>query len=176
MKFSKNEFKRIINKKCKNAAFNFLLKEKSNKKKGKQFKYDEFKIQNYLRSDSGICSQDAKRIFSLRSHSLDVAENYSKKYILNECIKKCDQAHDSQFHLYMCPRLQQQNIISDNNIIEYEQIYSSNVKNQLHIMKMIYAAYEQRCKIMSSSENVEDPAGYQPFTGVGNQGVKTGQN
>ena len=110
------------------------------------------------------------------THSLDVAENYSKKYILNECIKKCDQAHDSQFHLYMCPRLQQQNIISDNNIIEYEQIYSSNVKNQLHIMKMIYAAYEQRCKIMSSSENVEDPAGYQPFTGVGNQGVKTGQN
>ena len=160
-RFSKNEFKRLINVKCKIAAFSHLLNEKANKKKGNCIRYDKFEMQNYLKRDSGISPLEAKRIFSLRSHSLDLAENYSRNYTSKACIKKCLNGQDSQAHLYECLSLQNQSIIHKSNIIAYEEIYGKNVQNQVHIMRVIYSAYKTRCELLSSLINTEDPVGPQ---------------
>ena len=112
----------------------------------------------------------------MRSHSLDVAENFKQKYSSNECINRCTDKKDSQAHLYRCQGLQNQNALSINNITSYEEIYESDVKKQLHIMRIIYSAYQKRCELMSSSENPEDPAGLQPLHRLGDRGAKTTQN
>ena len=134
------------------------MREKANKRKGSQIHYENFEMQNYFKSDSGISSMEAKRIFCLRSHSLDLAENFSQKYTSKECIKKCTNGQDSQKHLYKCPNLQKENMLSVNNGVAYEEIYGKNVHKQLFVSRLIFYAYEKRCHTMSSSE---DPVGPQ---------------
>ena len=165
-----------MDKKCKYVAFKYLLEEKSKKKKGREINYEKYEMQSYLKSGSGISTLEAKHIFCLRSHSLDVAANYSNRYNSNACIKKCLDGHDSQFHLYKCPGLQP-NVISCNNSVEYDEIYGSDVPKQISVMRMIYSAFEKRCEILSSSQHGEDPAGSQPSNRVDVEpGGQTGQN
>ena len=157
--FSKNEFKRMVRKKIKEAAFKYLVTEKSKQKKGSIIKYNNLSIQNYLKSSAKIKVFDAKQIFHLRSDSLDVASNFSKKYLHNNCIinERC-KGEDSQSHYYQCPFMLNDSILTISDNIPYEEIYGEDESKQLFIMRNVMKGYNQRNMILSSFHNRNEHA------------------
>ena len=76
----KDKFKKIVKEACKKYSFKKLMNKKDRHEKGRNIKYNELKIQNYLVSEV-ISTQEAKMLFKIRSEMIDTKENFKHKYI-----------------------------------------------------------------------------------------------
>ena len=159
-RFSKNEFKKVVTMRIKQAAFKFLTSEKSKQTKGSLIKYNKLELQSYLKSTSGINAFEAKQIFNLKSDNLDVAKNFSNHYSKSACIldKQCP-GEDSQIHYYECQYMSHDILTNQMSQISYEEIYGEDVNKQAFIMRIIMKAYKRRNEIITSSFDFRnDPA------------------
>ena len=122
-------------------------------------KYDNFIMQNYLKSKSGLNSFEDKRIFNLRSHSLDVSANFPRKYQTKQvCV--CGN-EDDQLHCYTCILLHAQPLISMGEFVDYNELYGENITKQKLVTEIVMSGFERRKQIQSSLFDGEDPAGSQ---------------
>ena len=149
-RYSKSEFKRMITKQMNKAAFHYLLKEKETLKKSSFLMYNNFAIQNYLKTGANISKTNIQHIFCLQSESLDVAQNFSKKYQNNiTCQHEACPGRDDQKHLYESCAFFTTKSDSFDKSIEYEEIFKNNVQNQLLISRKIFEAYNKREQYIS---------------------------
>ena len=159
-KYSLKEFKNLVSKRIKQSALEHLIAEKSKQKKGTLLKYNTLEMQNYFKSSSEIKSSEAKNIFNLRSNTLDVADNFSKKYSRNSCVidEQC-KGTDSQKHYFECPFISINFLSSQSDQTKYEDIYGNEVRKQAFVTRIVMNTYKQRNKIMSSFDHHRnDPA------------------
>ena len=96
----------------------YLNEIKSKHKKVSHILHKELKTQNYLKASENIDTKLAKFIFHARTRMLDVKENFRNRYS-NEraqttCALGCPEP-DSQQHLLVCKKLDNQNLIEKNN-------------------------------------------------------------
>ena len=112
--------------------------------------YNNFAIQNYLKTGANISKTNIQNIFCLWSESLDVAQNFSKKYQNNiTCQHEACPGRDDQKHLYESCAFFTANSDSFDKSIEYEEIFKNNVQNQLLISRKIFEAYNKREQYIS---------------------------
>ena len=158
-KYSLKEFKTIVSKRIKKTALQYLLSVKEKQKKGSFLKYEKLEMQNYFKSSSEINNFEAKSIFNLRSNNLDVASNFSKKYVKNNCIinEQCS-GLDSQEHYFECPFASDNSLMNQSNQVKYEDIYGNSVMKQALVMRITMRVYKQRNGKMSSFDRRNDPA------------------
>ena len=96
----KVQYKKFVNEKVKEAAFQSYLKlPETSKKKMKGLQYNEFKIQAYMNT-SIFSTQEINLLFSLRSKCYPAKMNFKKLHRGDlKCFLKCD-ADETQFHIF----------------------------------------------------------------------------
>ena len=120
-----NQFKEMIRRKCKETAFEYLLKKRSFK--GGEIKYDRIETANYLMPNNELTIEQKLKIFSIRNKMLNIPSNFvSRENNTSKCI--CKQREDME-HLYECEFLNETTIE-----IKYEEIYGDNIKLQKKIL------------------------------------------
>ena len=78
---SKKEWKLKLNTKCKDLALSILLKKKSKLKlKGKNNKYEELKMKEYLLPETGFNLEEMKEILKIRTDMVDVPKCFPYRY------------------------------------------------------------------------------------------------
>ena len=150
-KFKKESFLKIVKKCAKKKAFDDLLKTKESHEKLDLIKYENLKIQKYLKSEI-INVDKAKLIFKLRSHMYMVKANFPTMYTKNNLSLDCDlcfEEIDNQEHLLTCVKLKTED--DDQNIskVNYLDLYSNSVKK----ISKIAAIFEQKIKIRTQLMN-----------------------
>ena len=155
---NKIKFKAFIKQKISTAAFNFLEKEKLEKSKVKNIKYQHFKIQPYLTSKM-FNNNEVELLSKLRSKNIDVKCNFKTKFSPNnnldklKCsMKNCNEL-ETQEHLIQCiPILTVLNEKYDKSGIRYDDIYSKHIKKQRSVTKLYKILIELRTKLLLKEE------------------------
>ena len=80
----------------------------------------------------------------MRSRVIDVKQNFRGKYENFEC-RSCKSEEESQKHVYECWKIKE-NRENKRKMIEYENIFGENSKNQAEIAKNFLAILEIRGK------------------------------
>ena len=148
-KLSKYKFKKIVRNACLKTTFNYLLSEKEKLSKGKQIKYNSFKIQNYMKPGTGLSTQDIKLIYSIRTRNLYLKTNFPGMFDNDKCVNSSCQEKDNEFHLFYSKCFSEENTLVRSGI-EYENIFSNNVRQQKVVKDILMTRYEKRLKILSS--------------------------
>ena len=96
----KNNIKKIVNIKVREAAFQSYLKlPETSKKKMKHLEYREFKMQSYMNT-SIFTTHEINLLFSLRSNCYPAKMNFRKLHRGDlKCTFKCD-VQETQFHIF----------------------------------------------------------------------------
>ena len=138
-------YKKMIKKRIKVAAFNFLKSRQSKHSKVKDIQYSSLEIQKYMTCPT-FSNEEVNMLHGLRSRSTECKANYKQKYIhTNILCSLCEEEDEDQQHLLKCKVLL--NKLRTTEVteggLEYEDIFSKNVKKQ----KVITALYITLFKI-----------------------------
>ena len=144
----KEKFSKIIQKKVREAAFEYLLDRKSTHSKMEGIQYSQdLKIQGYLQ-DSRLNPSLAKLLFKFRCRMIQVKINFKKTYgefNCPICIKNGEFFEDSQEHLMSCKViLSDSNVLSNNITVKYQHIFSNNVEQMIDAIKLLKIALQIR--------------------------------
>ena len=146
---SKYMFKKLVKQACFKAAFRYLINEKQKLSKGANLEYLSLKTQSYLRSGTGLSTQDIKEIFSIRTRNLFLKTNFPGMFSDDKCVKKPCNERDTEFHLFNSDCFKKENTIVQINL-DYNQIFSNDVSKQKLIKDIIIDRYKTRSNILSS--------------------------
>ena len=138
-------FKSLLKQKCEENALKYLLKKRGSK--GSQIVYSKLKMADYLYPNDQLSISEQRSIFSIRNKMVaDIPANFcSKENNEYKCI--CKKKEDIE-HIYNCTIL---NEIEPK--LEYEKIYTENVKQQ----KMIMKRFESNMKKRNEHKNINEP-------------------
>ena len=147
----KEKFKKLLKNKSfeKSTEFLFNLKNKENRSKSKNL--NSYKFQNYLQTNV-LTTKQKQLLFSLWTRSVDVKTNYKNMYKFNLQCRLCEKYEDSERHYLVCEKIL-------NNIdpsielktANYEQIFSSDIEEQVNITKIFYEIFKLRSKLLASA-------------------------
>ena len=146
---SKYMFKKVVKQACFKAAFKYLIYEKQKLSKGANLEYSSLKTQSYLKSGTGLNTQDIKEIFSIRTRNLFLKTNFPGMFSDDKCVKKPCNERDTEFHLFNSDCFKKENTIVQINL-DYNQIFSNDVSKQKLIKDIIIDRYKTRSNILSS--------------------------
>ena len=121
------QFKSILKDKIRNRAFQYLIGKIN--QKGKQINYRKLQTAEYLLPNDYLNIDEQKLVFSLRSESFRVSENYDNTVKLCICQDKL-----TLEHIYCCKTLN-----DDNQPVEYIKIYNGTVKE----MKIVASRFRK---------------------------------
>ena len=145
-KMKKEAFKKLVKSKLNVKANEFLLNLKNSEKRSKSKNLKSFKFQNYLNSTK-LSIKEKKLLFSLRTRSINVKTNYKSKFKFNmECrLCKDKNSEESEKHLLNCTVIEQ-NIDSNVDLqnVQYENIFSDNINEQILITKVFDKVFKTR--------------------------------
>ena len=132
----KGDYKNIIMKQIKNAAFLYFMGLKETHKKLDQVEYKELKMQEYLGSRL-LNNKEKKLLYLLRSRCYDVKSNFKKMHRNNtHCRFGCLTIEDQIHALTKCQPLNLKHKLKIN--IEYSSIFSSLSNQEEAIKFFIY--------------------------------------
>ena len=148
---TENQFKTLVEKAIDDKCLEYLEKEKNKKQKVKHIQFDKLEMQNYLHPGL-ITTHQAKQIFLLRCRMLETKDNYPNKFSDDWC-PLCDNgiSKDSQQHLMLCPSILTGRMIKAN--LKYENLFESNVQNQLETSLIILENFKIRKEIIKSRKS-----------------------
>ena len=144
--FKKEEYKKVIKNKVKEAAFKEYLKEKeTHKKKLEHVKYENLGLQAYL-TNKQLTRREINLLHKLRSKCYQAKMNFRK---LNKndlkCVLNCDQL-ETQVHIFEeCQPLRVK--LKLDRVIKIEQIYGS-LEEQTEAVKVYILIDETRTKMI----------------------------
>ena len=95
-----------------------------------------------------INTEEAKFIFLLKSHMLDIGGNMPYKYKSDQCI--CEQSKETQEHMYNCQIYINYNE-DDKEKIQYRELFGNNLINQLKIARIMKQKMELRTVLLSAA-------------------------
>ena len=138
-------FKSLLKQKCEENALQYLLKKRGSK--GSQIVYSKLKMADYLYPNDHLSITEQRSIFSIRNKMVaDIPANFCSTEN-NKYKGICNKKEDIE-HIYNCTIL--------NNFepqMEYEKIYSENIKEQKLIMKRL----ESNLKKRNELKNINEP-------------------
>ena len=136
-KTTKKQFKEIVNQSIKQKAFEYL--ENKRKSKGKEIRYTELKMAEYLQPGYvNITLTEQRGIFSLRNRMIEISENFSTKIKKEIC--NCGEEL-SMKHIYMCEYLSE---FKNRETPIFEQIFQENISEQKEIYKIFEEKYRRK--------------------------------
>ena len=139
---TKNEFKKFLKDRIEEKAFQYLMEKKKEHSKMSDLKYDKLRIQNYLKPESKLLNSERNFILQIRSRMLNVKNNFKSSWKNNlECRLCLDGILEDQKHILLCEALNQ-NCLSTNDDIKYEEIFSENIKNQIDVSRRLRANFQ----------------------------------
>jgi len=96
-----------------------------------------------------MTTKQKKLLFSLRTRSVDVKTNYKSKYKFNMQCRLCEKFEDSEKHYLECEKMLA-NIGSNFDLTraKYENIFSSDLKDQISITKIYEQIFKTRTKLL----------------------------
>ena len=154
-KMSRSAFKKLVKEKVQNIAAKYLISLKLQHSKSEHLIYST-DVQPYLRNES-LKIEEKKLMFRLRNRLIDVKVNFKKKYNDDLKCRLCKLSDESQPHLLNCPV-----VLNDNHIksalegYTYNQLYSSNLDTQVHMLHVFQRILKLRSKILKSQTEQEE--------------------
>ena len=144
------DYKDIIKKKVRIAAFDELNTLKQGHKKVEYNQYsDILKPQSYI-TDKEITNTQCKLLFALRSHTVrGIRYNFRQLHSQDLLCPICERFGDTQDHVLDCQVLQ--NILPKEPHIEYMHIYG-NIKQQTDVIQAYEAYLCLRDEILENSD------------------------
>ena len=132
-KMKKNQFSKILKKSLEEKSVQYLLENR--KSKGKEINYTRLKMAEYLLpQNENLSIEEQQYIFSIRNRMIPIENNFSVTGKERPCI--CGEVKTMK-HIYTCKKLNEEEIF-----IEYEEIFTENVKNQKMILKRFKKNFE----------------------------------
>ena len=105
------QFRKLVNQRLKENAFNYLLNKQRNK--GKEIKYKEFQMAEYLLPNQTMRSiEDQRYLFAIINKMIEYPANCGEK--------------ENMSHIYHC--------YGGEEKILYEKVYNGKLKEQEHIL------------------------------------------
>ena len=151
IKMTKYSYKKLIKNKLKINATHSLFYDKSEEKRSKIKNLTSFKLQNYLRTNK-FTTKQKKLLFSLRTRSIDVKNNYKNKFQFNMKCRMCEDENsiDSEEHYLKCSKILE-NFDDNEDILnaKYEDIFSQNIDEQISITRIFETIFKIRQKILN---------------------------
>lgn len=137
-KMSKNVFKNLIRKKCKEKGFEYLMKRRG--KKGQNIKYSCLKMSEYLLPNQEFSIENQRNIFEIRNNMTNIASNFTSEE-KNESVCICGE-RDNMKHIFICEQLNKEQPTE-----EYEQIYGENLIKMKYVLNRFNENLNQREKL-----------------------------
>ena len=157
--YKKEKFAKIVQKKVKEAAFQYLLDKKSDHSKMDGIVYDqELNTQEYLKNSS-FSPHLAKLLFKFRCRMIQVRMNFKLSHAdfnCPLCLKNevaPEYFSDSQSHLLTCSVIRRSSIVlSANTTVKYEHIFSKNTDEMLQAIKLLKISLKIREQLLNMYE------------------------
>ena len=132
---SSSQFKAIVKKHVRSAAFKSLLMIKSGHTKGNSIEYKSFNIQPYLES-TYLSHDERTTLFNMRAESINGFKGcFSSMYEDTKCVFGC-QAEDTFNHWYLCKVINKYTQATDINIDAiYQDIHQQKEAVQKFIIR-----------------------------------------
>ena len=147
---SETVFKDKVKKSVKSAAFQYLDNEGSGKSKIKSDEYTCLKTQEYLLSPE-LTTVEKKFLFQLRTRMICVKNNYKSGQDDLLC-PLCQATEDTQEHVLSCPVIAcRVKIVSRQDDVKYENIFSSDIKKQAAITRLFMKLWKVRTNLMDKT-------------------------
>ena len=130
-----------------NKALEDLNKVKSGHSKLKDLIHTKLQMRNYfLPNGINQTKEESQLIFQLRSRVTFLKTNYKGIYDTYECTA-CEEKEENEAHILECIELLKLNK-EVNDTLEYENIYKSNVKEQVKIARLFQQNMSLKEKII----------------------------
>ena len=149
MQMKKEDFKRMIKEKAKEACFEKMDKLKDSHSKVKHLCYTrDYKAQDYLISNK-VTNKISKLVFNLRSKCVkDFKSNFPNQYSTNSC-PLCGKHEDTQQLALTCEVVSQEIMKSELEPVEYNNLFGS-IEDQVKVAQVFL-------KIIKLRENAVTP-------------------
>ena len=137
-------FKKLVNKKCDETAFEYLLSKRGSK--GRDIEYSKLKMADYLYPNEYLTITEQRSIFALRNKMVvEIPSNFCSSENNNyKCI--CNKTEDMN-HIYNCKILNK-----DEPKIEFERVYSGKTEQQKTILKRFELNMKRRNENLNRNE------------------------
>ena len=148
---SKDKLKKIVKAKVINAAFIYLQSLKQNHSKMDNLKYNKFEPAAYL-SSPVFNSVSRSLLLALRTRTVrGIRSDFGGLYPNKMCPLGCGEK-DTLQNILTCKVLKQYHVSNDvtNNVIQYTDIFSSDIGKQKKVTHLYEQLLEIRNKMMSS--------------------------
>ena len=140
---TKYKFKNLIKEKIKKLALNYLTEKQS--KKGGQIEYRNLEMAEYLLPTCELNNKEKQKMFEIRNDMTKIPDNFGNKSL---CL--CGQRENME-HIYNCEIWNK----TENEKIQYNNIYNGNIKKQIRILKIFEQNLEKRNKRMKIANSHE---------------------
>ena len=121
---SKEQFREIVREKVKKKSFECLTKIQATHSKAKNIVYKKLSLQTYLGCGSSLSIREKSLIFAARARMLDLKANFKTGKTDLSC-RKCLIEEETQKHLIECSELKDNSLVTDSNVPEYDDIFST---------------------------------------------------
>ena len=91
-----------------------------------------------------------RRIYQTKCRELDVKANYPSAYSDNKCPASGCKSEDNQKHLFESACFTNDHMIT-NNETKYEDVFSSNIEEQIRVTDILFLKLEARRRVISCS-------------------------
>ena len=130
------------------------MEAKESHTKMDKIQYENFKIQSYLTSK--LFPERAKLLFKFRTNMSDVKSNFKNMFKEDTLCPLCKVFSDTQEHLLSCEKIHETTMTT----IEYNDLFSKNLKKQLNIFTKLEESWEKRRKILEDINNISPKPDY----------------
>ena len=146
---SKYSFKKLVKAAIKKEAFQYLNGMKMRHSKVMHIQYVHFKMQDYFYPNQ-MPTQIAKFTFLCRSRMVNVGANFKAGNSRPLC-PLCKVDYDSQNHLLVCPKLNENNSMCQ-NISRYDDLFCENLSKKIAVVRIISEKFKTRTKLIKDSK------------------------
>ena len=138
------KYKQLVKQKCKESAFNYLMKKRGSK--GLEINYPHLEMAAYLLPNSVFTIENQRKLFEIRNKMSDIPSNYcATENNKSKCV--CGHSENMK-HIYSCNYLN-----NEETDIRYEKVYSENIFEQNMILRRFENNFEERRKYLNKEES-----------------------
>ena len=144
---SKNSFRKILNKRIRIIAFNYLKRKQG--RKGSEILYKEYVMQEYLLpNDIGLTIEDQQYLFKIRNKMVNIPANFGG---ISTCL--CGENEDMS-HIISCPIL---NKCENEENLNIEKIYNGSLIEQKQILKKFQQNFQEKERLENENFTPSEP-------------------
>ena len=122
----------------KKTAFQYLSNKLQNGKKGKEIKYTQIEMADYLLPSCSLSVEDKRQMFAIRSETNDLPYNFGKSEI-------CCKTEMNNEHILMCQKLNGGTPFT----LKYEKILNGTLREKIAILEQFKINIQKRKTLLN---------------------------